>query len=38
METADLALLPNDFNKKSPDNFILSVALKFKARINNAHI
>jgi len=30
METADLALLPNDFNKKSPDNFILSVALKFK--------
>ena len=30
METADLTLLPNDFNKKSPDNFILSVALKFK--------
>jgi DNA replication ATP-dependent helicase Dna2 len=30
METADLSLLPNDFNKKSPDNFILSVALKFK--------
>lgn len=30
METADLNLLPNDFNKKSPDNFILSVALKFK--------
>lgn len=29
METADLTLLPNDFNKKSPDNFILSVALKF---------
>jgi rRNA-processing protein FCF1 len=29
METADLSLLPNDFNKKSPDNFILSVALKF---------
>jgi rRNA-processing protein FCF1 len=30
MGTADLSLLPNDFNKKSPDNFILSVALKFK--------
>jgi DNA replication ATP-dependent helicase Dna2 len=30
METADLNLLPNDFNKKSPDNFILSVALKYK--------
>jgi rRNA-processing protein FCF1 len=30
METADLSLLPNDFNKRSPDNFILSVALKFK--------
>ena len=30
METADLSLLPKDFNKKSPDNFILSVALKFK--------
>lgn len=30
METADLSLLPNDFNKKAPDNFILSVALKFK--------
>jgi rRNA-processing protein FCF1 len=30
METADLNLLPNDFNKKSPDNFILSVALKFR--------
>jgi len=30
METADLKLLPNDFNKKSPDNFILSVALKYK--------
>ncbi len=29
MATADLTLLPNDFNKKSPDNFILSVALKF---------
>lgn len=30
METADLSLLPNDFNKKSPDNMILSVALKFR--------
>lgn len=31
MVTADLALLPNDFNKKSPDNFILSVALRYKS-------
>lgn len=30
MDTADLNLLPNDFSKKSPDNFILSVALKYK--------
>jgi rRNA-processing protein FCF1 len=30
LDTADLNLLPNDFNKKSPDNFILSVALKYK--------
>jgi len=30
MDTADLALLPDDFNKKSPDNFILSVALRYK--------
>jgi rRNA-processing protein FCF1 len=29
MDTADLALLPDDFNKKSPDNFILSVALRY---------
>jgi rRNA-processing protein FCF1 len=29
MDTADLTLLPNDFNKKSPDNFILSVALRY---------
>ena len=29
MDTADLSLLPNDFSKKSPDNFILSVALKY---------
>ena len=31
MDTADLALLPNDFNKKSPDNFILSVDLRYKS-------
>jgi rRNA-processing protein FCF1/energy-coupling factor transporter ATP-binding protein EcfA2 len=30
MDLADLSLLPNDFNKRSPDNFILSVALKYK--------
>jgi rRNA-processing protein FCF1 len=30
MEIADSSLLPNDFNKKSPDNLILSVALKFR--------
>ena len=30
MEMADLSLLPKDFNKNSPDNFILSVALKYK--------
>jgi len=30
MDTADVSLLPNDFNKKSPDNLILSVALKYK--------
>lgn len=30
MDTADLTLLPNDFDKKSPDNFILTVALKYK--------
>ena len=30
MDTANLSLLPNDFNKKSPDNFILSVALRYK--------
>jgi len=30
MVTADLTLLPNDFTKKSSDNFILSVALKYK--------
>ena len=31
MEMADLSLLPIDFNKRSPDNMILTVALKFKA-------
>jgi hypothetical protein len=30
MITADITLLPNDFDKKSPDNFILTVALKYK--------
>lgn len=30
MELSDSSLLPLDFNKKSPDNNILSVALKFK--------
>ncbi len=30
MDTADMSLLPLDFNKKSPDNFILSVALKYR--------
>lgn len=30
MELSDSSLLPDDFNKKSPDNNILSVALKFK--------
>jgi len=30
METADMKLLPSDFSKRSPDNFILSVALKYK--------
>ena len=29
LEVADLTLLPDDFNKKSPDNFILSVLLKY---------
>lgn len=30
MELSDVELLPDDFNKKSPDNNILTVALKFK--------
>lgn len=31
MELSDLSLLPNDFDKRSPDNNILTVALKFKS-------
>ena len=31
MEMSDISLLPEDFNKKSPDNQILTVALKFKS-------
>lgn len=30
MELANLDLLPDDFNKRSPDNMILTVALKYK--------
>lgn len=30
MELSDISLLPSDFNAKSPDNNILTVALKFK--------
>ena len=30
MELSDSSLLPDDFNKKSPDNNILTVALKYK--------
>ena len=30
MELSDLSLLPPDFDKRSPDNNILTVALKFK--------
>jgi len=30
MEVADLSLLPIDFNKRSPDNLILTVALKYQ--------
>ena len=29
MELSDVELLPDDFNKKSPDNNILTVALKY---------
>jgi DNA replication ATP-dependent helicase Dna2 len=31
MEISDISLLPVDFNKRSPDNQILTVALKFKS-------
>ena len=31
MELSDPTLLPDDFNKRSPDNNILTVALKFKS-------
>ena len=31
MEVSDISLLPVDFNKRSPDNQILTVALKFKS-------
>ncbi len=30
-EFANVSLLPDDFDKRSPDNMILSVALKYKA-------
>ena len=30
MVLADTSLLPNDFSKKSPDNLILTVALKYR--------
>ena len=30
MELADTSLLPDDFNKKSPDNMILTVVLKYR--------
>ena len=29
-EFADVSLLPDDFDKRSPDNMIISVALKYK--------
>jgi len=35
MELADVTLLPPDFNKRSPDNMILTVALKYKGESNN---
>lgn len=31
MELSDVSLLPGDFDKRSPDNMILSVALKYKS-------
>ena len=35
MEIADVSLLPSDFNPRSPDNQILSVALKLKDNNTN---
>lgn len=31
MEISDTSLLPIDYNRRSPDNQILTVALKFKS-------
>jgi len=31
MELSDVSLLPGDFDKRSPDNMIISVALKYKS-------
>lgn len=31
MELSDVSLLPEDFDKRSPDNMILSVAMKYKS-------
>ena len=35
MELADMNLLPVDFDRRSPDNMILAVALKYKSERNN---
>lgn len=35
MELADMSLLPPDFDKRSPDNMIISVALKYCGDNNN---
>lgn len=35
MELADMNLLPVDFDRRSPDNMILTVALKYKSEKNN---
>ena len=35
MELADVSLLPRDFDRRSPDNMILTVALKYKGDNNN---
>ena len=34
-EFADTSLLPEDFDKRSPDNMIISVALKYKDKDQN---